>query len=297
MRTPVTAVIPTYNRRDDLADAIESVLEQRLPHDVQLSVVVVDDCSTDGTAEVLDRYRGRVNVLRPVANGERGAARNLGAAQAQSGFVAFLDSDDRWQPTKLARQLETARDGVVLTGALIEQARSSVPYIPGPDAYNRLLVENQYLAGASSVLLPVRIFRDVGGYPEDRELQGSEDWLFLIKLRAHGHPFTLVPEPLVRYRVHELNSTADPAAVARSMEAAARVIDETYALSQRERSKLHAHVHSVASAGYAARGEWTPALHHAVRALRDGQLAGVTMLARGASGAVRRRLHHSRDRR
>jgi glycosyltransferase involved in cell wall biosynthesis len=102
-RPLLSVVIPTWNRARLVAEAIESALAQG-PERVE--VVVVDDGSTDGTAEELARRFGRrIRLLRRARRLGPGAARNLGVAQASGELLAFLDSDDLWLPGKLDAEL------------------------------------------------------------------------------------------------------------------------------------------------------------------------------------------------
>jgi glycosyltransferase involved in cell wall biosynthesis len=99
----LSVVIPTWNRAHLVCDAIDSALNQR-PGEVE--VIVVDDASTDSTAELVTRIYGDwVRLLRLGDRSGAGAARNAGAALARSQFVAFLDSDDVWLPGKLDAEL------------------------------------------------------------------------------------------------------------------------------------------------------------------------------------------------
>lgn len=97
----VTAAITTYDRAALLPGALESVFAQTRPAD---EVLVVDDGSTDETPHVLARYGERIRVVRQ-ENGGRSAARNRAVLEARGRYVSFLDSDDRWLPDKLARQV------------------------------------------------------------------------------------------------------------------------------------------------------------------------------------------------
>src|SRR5687768_15225139 len=109
----VAVVIPTRNRREMVAGAVESVLAQDPP---AAEVIVVDDASTDGTAEALrERFGERIDVIRSETNIERGAARNLGARSSSAELIAFLDSDDEWAPGKLVAQIGE-RSPVTVTG-------------------------------------------------------------------------------------------------------------------------------------------------------------------------------------
>lgn len=101
----VSAIIPTYNRRSYIARAIDSILAQTVPVD---EILVVDDGSTDGTAEFLaERYGARVRIIRQANTGVSGA-RKQGIQHANGDWIAFLDSDDEWMSGRNARLLEAA---------------------------------------------------------------------------------------------------------------------------------------------------------------------------------------------
>jgi glycosyltransferase involved in cell wall biosynthesis len=99
----VSALIPTYNRRAHTIRAIDSVLAQTMPVD---EIIVVDDGSTDGTAEAISSQYGTRVVLLKQENAGVSAARNLGARAARGEWIGFLDSDDVWSPEKLTRQFD-----------------------------------------------------------------------------------------------------------------------------------------------------------------------------------------------
>ena len=100
----ISVIIPTYNRAALLKKAVDSVLAQ---HDVELELLVVDDGSTDNTAEVMAGITDpRVRYLPQECNRGACAARNVGVREARGEYIAFQDSDDQWHPDKLARQLE-----------------------------------------------------------------------------------------------------------------------------------------------------------------------------------------------
>ncbi len=112
-RVPVSVVVPTYNRAALITRALDSILSQTKPPQ---EIVVIDDGSVDDTEGVVrERYGEKVNYVRQ-SNAGVAAARNAGVRAATAEFVAFLDSDDRWMPTKLERQFPTtAESGVVLS--------------------------------------------------------------------------------------------------------------------------------------------------------------------------------------
>jgi glycosyltransferase involved in cell wall biosynthesis len=96
----VDIVLPAYNGRDVIRKALDSVFVQ----DVPLRVIVVDDGSTDDSADIARSYGDRVDVITQANRGVSGA-RNTGLAHATAPYVALLDQDDIWKPGKLARQL------------------------------------------------------------------------------------------------------------------------------------------------------------------------------------------------
>src|SRR5687768_2167215 len=122
----VTVVIPTRNRPDLLRLTLTSVLRQ---HDVPLQVIVVDDASTEDVTGVVSSFADpRVRIARQDIRKGVSAARNRGAKEATTDWVAFCDDDDVWSPEKLSRQLGAAcsagRDwayaGCVLVDAQLE---------------------------------------------------------------------------------------------------------------------------------------------------------------------------------
>src|SRR5215469_10447854 len=100
----ISVIIPLYNRRDEIGRAIASALGQSRAPD---EVIVVDDASRDGSAETVAALGdNRIRLMRHERNRGAAAARNTGIAAAQGDWIALLDSDDEWEPEKLAQQVE-----------------------------------------------------------------------------------------------------------------------------------------------------------------------------------------------
>src|SRR5687768_199170 len=97
----VSVIIPTYNSGSLVVQAVEGVLAQTRQAE---EVIVVDDGSTDDTAERLQQFGERIRVVRQ-ANGGVATARNAGLRASSGDLVAFLDADDAWHPQKLERQI------------------------------------------------------------------------------------------------------------------------------------------------------------------------------------------------
>ena len=128
----ISVVIPAYNAEKTLRRAIDSVLEQSL---AAMEVIVVDDGSRDGTAEVAREYGERVRVVQQENSGG-GAARNRGVLEARGNQIAFLDADDLWLPGKLAVQWSaiSAEPYPELVFGLVEQVRDETGEVLGQQA-------------------------------------------------------------------------------------------------------------------------------------------------------------------
>lgn len=98
----ISVIIPTYNRQNYIAGAIESVLAQTC---TDYEIIVIDDGSTDNTRHILEPYLGKIKYIRQ-ENAGVSTARNTGIKNASGQYIAFLDSDDRWQKQKLEVQIE-----------------------------------------------------------------------------------------------------------------------------------------------------------------------------------------------
>jgi glycosyltransferase involved in cell wall biosynthesis len=273
----VSVVIPTRDRSRLLALTLRSVRWQR---GVDLEVLVVDDGSTDDTAEVVAAIADpRIRLVRqPVAQGVS-AARNRGIAEAGGTWVAFLDDDDLWAPDKLVRQLQAAHQtgrAWVYTGGVNVDQRLRVleggpP--PPPDRVLELLeCYNPVPVGASNVLVHAGTLARAG--PFDGRLRRTEDWDMWIRLARLGPP-AWVCRPLTAYRMHPAsNAAAD----------ADRMLAEAAVLADRYRIPVD-------RAAQYRRAAWTclragrrrEALRHYVGAVRAGD---VTSLARAAAALL-----------
>lgn len=207
----ISAIIPTFNSGQVVGDAIASALAQSHP---TLEVLVVDDGSTDSTQAILEACAPPVRYIRQV-NAGPSAARNAGAKLARGQWLAFLDADDLWLPTKLAEQLDHAvRSGAhaVLTGLFwpSEGGESIVAYsgsLRRDDLIAALLSRNVLAGGASTLLVRRTAFEVAGGF--DESMTAAEDREFLIRLAA-SCVVSVLPVPLTRRRVGPVQFGGDP---------------------------------------------------------------------------------------
>lgn len=198
----ITVVIPTRNRLAMLKQAVLTVQCQTYP---AVELVVVNEGSTDGTSEWLDMQRA-AGVLKVVTHLEpKGlpAARNAGAAVSDGAWIAFLDDDDLWLPTKLeeqVRQLECTDREWSYVGA-VHVNPELVPVATQRPISGRhsvvLRSGNRVPGGGSAVLVKADVFRELGGFRED--LIAGEDWELWLRLSDRGEP-SAIDLPLLVYR-------------------------------------------------------------------------------------------------
>jgi glycosyltransferase involved in cell wall biosynthesis len=199
-------IVPLYNGRPFIEPALESLRASTYEN---WEAVVVDDGSTDGGGDLvaaLAATDSRIRLVRQENQG-LGGARNTGLREARGEFVAFLDADDLWLPTKLERQLAVWQEGVVYSDAYLMPAD-----VPGPETvgaqvdllrgsiFDELLEENR--VAVLTALLPRALVEAAGGFDATLPEQGCEDYDLWLRLALRGVPFDYIDEPLAVYRVH-----------------------------------------------------------------------------------------------
>jgi glycosyltransferase involved in cell wall biosynthesis len=200
----VTAIVPLYNKRETVAEAIDSALAQtRLPDEI----VIVDDGSTDGSGDLVqDRYghNSRIRLIRQ-ANQGVSAARNAAIRASRSPLLAFLDADDRWLPQKLERQLAILQRQpecmLVFAAAELCQERSGVTWLEGHDvrreSYLQDFFRERHLPVCSGVVVRRAALDDVGVFDESLRMGEDHDLWLRVMLRFD---FAHCLEPVVWYR-------------------------------------------------------------------------------------------------
>src|SRR5581483_5911167 len=179
-----------------------------------LEVIVVDDGSTDDTAAVIEGLGPVVRYLHQPNSGVS-AARNRGLAESGGRYVAFLDADDVWAPTKLATQMEAlaadrsrrlSYSAFRVTEANLTPIEVTQRGLAGT-ALETLLLHGNVVGGGSTVLCERELFSEAGDF--DTELSQCADWDMWVRIAALTD-FAYLDEPLVDYRRHEGSMSNDP---------------------------------------------------------------------------------------
>jgi glycosyltransferase involved in cell wall biosynthesis len=227
----VTVVIPVHNRAHLLVRAIQSVRAQTFE---DLELLIVDDGSTDGSAEVATTYEDpRIRVVRLPRRSGVSRARNTGILGARGNLVAFLDSDDEWLPQKLERQVARFRQHPVEDNVLVScryirhddlTHRVAAPSRPIPtgDPFDQIVEGRAPLP--SCVVMPRAAVGAVGGL--DEGLPAFADYELWLRLADAGTRFIELEDPLVIKHEHGTRQiSGDPDAMLRAF----RLLDQKWA--------------------------------------------------------------------
>lgn len=197
----VSVVITAYNARKYVAEAVESVLNQTRPSG---EVIVVDDGSTDDTAEVLGSFEGRIRYFHQVNQGQ-GSALNMGINLARGSFLAFIDSDDLWTPTKLEVQLAALETEPALDLVFGHTRQFLSPDLP-PDVARTLACDDKLQPSPliSNMLARRAVFERIGLMKPD-SVSTFTDWY--LRMREAGVRYSYVDHHTTWRRIHTANTS------------------------------------------------------------------------------------------
>ncbi len=196
-RPGVSVIIPTHNRGWVLEEAVDSVLSQEF---TDFELIVVDDGSTDETAEILKAYGSRISTHFQPHRGVS-AARNAGIRKATGRYVAFLDSDDLWLPGKLGAQVDFFGSHPEVRACQTEEIWIRKGIRVNPKNCHRKLSGALFnaslercLVSPSAVMVPKSLFQEVGFF--DESLPACEDYDLWLRVSCR-FPVFLIDKPLV----------------------------------------------------------------------------------------------------
>ncbi|OEH86747.1 hypothetical protein BHU72_00275 [Desulfuribacillus stibiiarsenatis] len=216
----ISVIIPAYNASQFIEATLDSVIGQTHPID---EVLIIDDCSTDNTVEIVNKYRGRyknIQLIQQPMNQGGSAARNLGLKIARNEWILFMDADDVAHPTLLEKEVnllseinENQADIILVHPAYIQIDENGAE-IPGSEMrgkqleaheiFGTLLFRNHIIT-PSGLLLKREKALEVGGF---QKFQIVEDYDFVLRMSRQGY-FAYVDEPLIYLRRHGANLTKD----------------------------------------------------------------------------------------
>ncbi|ALF52922.1 glycosyl transferase family A [Nostoc piscinale CENA21] len=200
----VTVVIPAYNAMQFLPETVESVLAQTFS---DLELLIVNDGSSDNIVQWANNITDERVKLISQENQGVSAARNTGIMQSNGEYLAFLDADDLWKPTKLEKQIlrfeEYPEAGLVYTWThLVDTFAKPINRVLASrlegNVWKQILVANM-IGNGSSAMVRRSCFQTVGLF--DPELSGAADRDMWIRIAVH-YPFAVVKEPLTLWRQH-----------------------------------------------------------------------------------------------
>ena len=196
----VSIIMAAYNAEKTISDAIDSILAQEY---TDFELLVLDDCSVDGTKSIVDRYHDeRIRYIRNPENMGPARTRLRAASMAMGEWIAILDSDDMWEADKLRQQVDLLENSDALlsyTGYsfLTEDGRKlAFTYaVPERITYSRLLHHN--VIGNSTIVMRRDLFLEHAG----TDSSVHEDYACWLRFLGSGFTALGINRPLVRYRI------------------------------------------------------------------------------------------------
>lgn len=212
MKIDFSVVIPLYNKAKEIIHTLEGVASQRY---APMEVIVVDDGSTDGGAELVEQMKAQLPTLQLIrrANGGVSVARNCGIVHARGNYIALLDADDFWKPEYLERVTGLIERypgcGMYCMGFEVHRPEGVFPNETG---MQEGVVANYFrtamhvnLTQTSSVTIPRAVFEQLGGFPEGMKL--GEDQYVWTKI-ARNYPICYSPQRYSEFNLMAQNRSA-----------------------------------------------------------------------------------------
>lgn len=258
----VSVIIPTYNRILMLEEALKSIIAQQF--DGTVEVIVVDDNSQDDTSETISKKYPFVHLISLKENVGPSAARNQAILKAKGKYIAFLDSDDLWEPNYLTTQIAAlaGKERCFCVSALVTWDTgedSKTILLQQPDlkiytsSFHYLLVRGSFIRTPSSAVFPQQVFNEVGLFNETYRF-GEDTDLYLRCLLSGYHPiFTDLPVAI--RRIHGRGQATDSKNLELMEKSRIARADKYYSLIEKcvdivTLSRIHAEIYAVFASYY-----------------------------------------------
>lgn len=205
----VSIIMPSWNTATFIVESIQSVLNQTYQN---WELIIVDDCSTDNTDEVVRSISdARIKYFKNDKNCGAALTRNRALREAQGEWIAFLDSDDLWMPSKLEHQIEFMRKGGYVLSyteyeKIDEKGNAIGIHVSGPAIVNRRKMYNYDYIGQLTMMYSAKYF----GVIQIKDIKKNND--YAIRLQLYKNPQTeayLLKENLAKYRVRRKSISHD----------------------------------------------------------------------------------------
>lgn len=205
----VSVIMPSWNTSNFIAESIQSVIDQTYEN---WELIIVDDCSTDNTDDVVAKFTDkRIRYFKNEKNSGAALSRNRALREARGEWIAFLDSDDLWNPDKLEHQINFMNEhGYTLSYTEYEKIdEGSKPlqiYVSGPETVNKHKMYNYDYIGQLTMMYSAKKF----GLIQIKDIKKNND--YAIRLQLYKKPDTcayLLKENLAQYRVRKLSISHD----------------------------------------------------------------------------------------
>jgi teichuronic acid biosynthesis glycosyltransferase TuaG len=216
----VDIIIPCYNGASFLSQTIDSALGQTYS---PINVLVVDDGSTDHSRKIVESYEGRVGYFYK-ENGGQASARNAGILRTTGDYVCLLDADDIILPEMIQHMVDylEERPEVDICHSKTLAFNNDNIHHPYAECWRPFRVWDSYLEPlsvicaihGSSAVIRRRVFKKFGLFPEDRAIQGCEDWHFWLQTVLQGAVVRYVPTVYTLYRQHSSSSSSEEFGIA-----------------------------------------------------------------------------------
>ncbi|MFB6226496.1 MAG: glycosyltransferase family 2 protein [Candidatus Paceibacteria bacterium] len=224
----VSIIIPTYNRANFLPTTIKSAINQTYDN---TEIIVVDDGSTDHTQEVVEKIQEKHPKIQYYWQENSGGAakpKNKGIKKSKGKYIAILDSDDEYLPTKVEKQVEAFKhkdiEDLMAVGCgakevYIEKDEQREFIVPNYSNPLKELLKHDYMGSGSAMMYKRSLFDKVGFF--DEKLKSGQDAEMRLRIATNGYKFYFIQQALIKYKIHKGN-------ISQSISAANKTEDVQY---------------------------------------------------------------------